>query len=31
MFARFNLKVVYPTPYEDEVWPFEKANIDPYK
>ena len=28
MFARFNLKVVFPPPYEREVWHFEKANID---
>ena len=28
MFARFNLKVVFPPPYEREVWHFKKANID---
>ena len=28
MFARFNLKVVFPPPYEREVWHFKKANVD---
>ena len=28
VFARFNLKVVFPPPYEREVWHFKKANID---
>ena len=28
VFARFNLKVVFPPPYEREVWHFRKANID---
>ena len=27
VFARFNLKVVFPPPYEREVWHFRKANI----
>ena len=25
VFARFNLKVVFPPPYEREVWHFKKA------
>ena len=28
MFARFNLKVVFPLPYEREVWHFKEANVD---
>ena len=28
VFARFNLKVTFPPPYEREVWHFQKANID---
>ena len=28
MFQRFSLKVVFPPPYEREVWHFKKANID---
>ena len=28
VFARFNLKVVFPPPYEREVWHFRKANVD---
>ena len=28
VFARFNLKVVFPPPYESEVWHFKKANVD---
>ena len=28
VFARFSLKVVFPPPYEREVWHFKKANID---
>ena len=28
VFARFNLKVVFPPPYEREVWHFKKANVD---
>ena len=27
VFARFNLKVVFPLPYEREVWHLKKANI----
>ena len=27
VFARFNLKVVFPPPYEREVWHFKKANV----
>ena len=26
--ARFNFKVVFPTPYKREVWHFKKANVD---
>ena len=28
VFARFNLKVIFPFPYEREVWNFQKANAD---
>ena len=28
MFGIFNLKVVFPSPYEREVWHFKKANVD---
>ena len=28
VFARFNLKIVFPLPYEREVWHFKKANVD---
>ena len=28
VFPRFNLKVVFPPPYECEVWHFKKANTD---
>ena len=28
VFARFNLKVAFPTPYKREVWHFKKANFD---
>ena len=28
VFARFNLKVVFPPPYEREVWHYKKANVD---
>ena len=28
VFARFNLKIVFPSPYEREVWHFKKANVD---
>ena len=31
IFAKFNLKVYYPPPYEREVWHFEKANTDHIK
>ena len=26
--ARFNLKLVFPPPYEREVWHFKKANVE---
>ena len=26
IFAKFNLKICYPPPYEHEVWHYEKAN-----
>ena len=28
VFARFNLKVIFPPSYESEVWYFKKANVD---
>ena len=28
MFAKFNLKIHYPLPYEREVWHYQKANVD---
>ena len=28
VFARFNLKVVFPPPYEREVWYFKKESVD---
>ena len=28
VFARFNLKVVFPPPYECEIWHFKKENVD---
>ena len=28
LFARFNLKVVFPPSYEREIWHFNKANVD---
>ena len=28
VFARFNLKVVFPPPFESEVWYFKKANVE---
>ena len=28
MFAKFNLKVAFPPPYEREVWCFKKTNVD---
>ena len=31
IFAKFNLKVYYPPPYEREVWHFKKANTDHIK
>ena len=31
VFAKFNLKVSYPPPYEREVWHFKKANTDHIK
>ena len=31
VFAKFNLKVHYPPPYEREVWHFKKANTDHIK
>ena len=27
-YAKFNLKIYYPPPYEQEIWHYEKANID---
>ena len=27
-FAKFNLKIHYPPPYEREVWHYQKANVD---
>ena len=27
-FAKFNLKIHYPLPYDWEVWHYQKANID---
>ena len=28
VFAKFNLDIVYPPPYEREIWHYQKANID---
>ena len=28
IFAKFNLNIVYPPPYEREIWHYQKANID---
>ena len=28
IFAKFNLDIVYPPPYEREIWHYQKANID---
>ena len=28
IYARFNLKIYYPHPYEREIWHYKKANID---
>ena len=30
-FAKFNLKIHYPPPYEQEVWHYQKANVDQIK
>ena len=27
-YAKFNLKIYYPSPYEWEIWHYEKPNID---
>ena len=27
-YAKFNLKIYYPPPYEREIWHYEKANVD---
>ena len=27
-FAKFNLKIHYPRPYEREVWHYQKAHVD---
>ena len=27
-YAKFNLKMYYPSPYEREIWHYEKANVD---
>ena len=27
-YAKFNLKVYYPPPYEREIWHYEKVNVD---
>ena len=27
-YAKFNLKIYYPPPYEPEIWHYEKANVD---
>ena len=27
-YAKFNLKIYYPPPYEQEIWHYEKANVD---
>ena len=27
-YARFNLKIFYPSPYEREIWHYQNANID---
>ena len=31
VFAKFNLDIVYPPPYEREIWHYQKANIDVIK
>ena len=28
IFAKFHLDIVYPPPYEREIWRYQKANID---
>ena len=28
VYAKFNLKILYPPPYEREAWHFQKADID---
>ena len=28
VFVKFNLKVLYPSPYKQGVWHFNKANVD---
>ena len=28
IYAKFNLKIYYPPPYEREVWHYQEANID---
>ena len=27
-YAKFNLKIVYPPPYEGEIWHYQNANTD---
>ena len=27
-YAKFNLKIYYPPPFEREIWHYEKANVD---
>ena len=27
-YAKFNLKIYYPSPYECEIWHYEKGNVD---
>ena len=31
VYAKFNLKVWYPPPYEREIWHYQDANIDQIK
>ena len=28
VFAKINVKICYPSPYEREIWHYEKANAD---
>ena len=28
IYAKFNLKIYYPPPYEREIWHYQKANIE---